>query len=58
MSIMARGSKMKKAWIFFLMAAFVSGFSIASNEQPPEEQQATPPNPIPLLNPLTAGPSW
>jgi membrane-bound serine protease (ClpP class) len=33
MSIMARGSKMKKAWIFFLMAAFVSGFS---------QQQLTP----------------
>jgi membrane-bound serine protease (ClpP class) len=33
---------MQKAWIYFLMAAFVSGFSIASKEQPPEEQQATP----------------
>jgi len=42
MSIMARGSKMKKAWIYFLMAVFVSGFSIASKEQLPEEQQLAP----------------
>ena len=42
MSIMARGSKMKNAWIYFLMAVFVSGFSIASKEQLPEEQQLSP----------------
>ena len=42
MSVMARGSMMKKAWIFFLMAVFVSGFSIASNQQSPESPQPVP----------------
>jgi len=37
---MARGSMMKKAWIYFLMVVFVSGFSAASNQQSPEDQQA------------------
>ena len=42
MRVMARGSRMKKAWIYFLMVVLVSGFSIASKEQPAEDRQATP----------------
>ncbi len=42
MSIMARGSNMKKVWIFFLLVVFVSGFSIASNQQSPEDPQTVP----------------
>lgn len=42
MSIMARGSMMKKAWIYILMAIFVSGFSPTDNEKSPEVQQPDP----------------
>ncbi len=42
MSIMARSSMMKKAWIYFLMVVFVSGFSFADNEKSPEVQQPDP----------------
>jgi len=57
MSIMARGSIMKKAWVYFLMVFFVSGFSIAPKDQQPEEPQQAP-NPKPLLIRLTGVPSW
>jgi len=48
MSIMARGSMMKKAWIYFLMAIFVSGFSFADNEKSPEVQQPDPQSETPV----------
>jgi len=48
MSIMARGSMMKKAWIYFLMATFVSGFSFADNEKSPEVQQPDPQSETPV----------
>ena len=42
MSVVVRGSMMKKAWVYFLMVAFVSGFSPADNEKSSEVQQADP----------------
>jgi membrane-bound serine protease (ClpP class) len=48
MSIMARGSIMKKAWVYFLMVLFVSGFSIASKDQKPEEPQQAPQSETPV----------
>ena len=42
MGIRARGSVMKKAWIYFLMVVFVSGFAVAPYVQSKEEQQSSP----------------
>ena len=48
MRVMARGSMMKNAWIYFLMAVFVSGFSFAANEQSPAKQQSIPQSETPV----------
>ena len=42
MSTMARGLIMKKAWVYFLMAAFLSGFSTSAIENPSEDPQPNP----------------
>jgi membrane-bound serine protease (ClpP class) len=40
MGMFARGLMKKKAWIYFLMVIFVSGFALGPNEKPLEEQAA------------------
>jgi hypothetical protein len=41
MSVMARGSMIKKTWIFFLMVVFVPGFATALKEQQEDPQPET-----------------
>ncbi len=42
MNIHARGSVMKKAWIYFLMVFFVSGFALGPEEKPADTQPVPP----------------
>lgn len=51
MGTLARSSVMKKAWIYFLVVIFVSGFATASNAQSKQEQQSSPESEIDIESP-------